>query len=170
MTKSIWVVGLSLMLLVASGPDVFAQVSKEPQYGGTISFSRTINPISWDVVDWTWKHGNDTGFYMEHLIMGDLQKGPRGANQYAFQDTDYIPTQFTQGELLESWEVKKDPLQLIFHLRKGVMWQEKPGVMKARSSWPMMWFTASIVLRTRKRPRRDAWISSARWKPRTNTL
>ena len=31
------------------------------------------------------------------------------------------------GELLEKWEVKKNPMQIIFHLRKGVMWQENPG-------------------------------------------
>ena len=37
-----------------------------------------------------------------------------------------------RGELLEKWEVKKNPMQIILHLRKGVMWQEKPGVMKAR--------------------------------------
>ena len=105
---------------------------QEPQYGGTLNIPRVINPITWDNADWTWKHGNDTGFYMEHLMSGDLQKGPRGSKQYAFQDTDYLPTQFARGELLERWEVKKNPLQLIFHLRKGIMWQEKPGVMKAR--------------------------------------
>jgi peptide/nickel transport system substrate-binding protein len=106
--------------------------AEQPQYGGTLSFPSPINPISWDNADYVWKHGNDTGFYMEHLMSGDLQKGPRGTNQYDFQDSDYLPTPFARGELLESWEVKKNPLQLIFHLRKGIMWQEKPGVMKAR--------------------------------------
>ena len=89
----------------------------QPQYGGTLSFPSAINPISWDNADYVWKHGNDTGFYMEHLMSGDLQKGPRGTNQYDFQDSDYLPTPFARGELLESWEVKKNPLQLIFHLR-----------------------------------------------------
>jgi peptide/nickel transport system substrate-binding protein len=104
----------------------------QPQYGGTVTFYRAINPISWDIAEWTWKHGNDTGFYMEHLMMGDLQKGPRGTKQYNFHTLGYIPPEVTRGELLEKWEVKKNPMLIIFHLRKGVMWQERPGIMKAR--------------------------------------
>jgi peptide/nickel transport system substrate-binding protein len=37
-----------------------------------------------------------------------------------------------RGELVERWEIKKNPPSVVFHLRKGVMWQEKPDVMKAR--------------------------------------
>jgi peptide/nickel transport system substrate-binding protein len=105
---------------------------KEPQYGGTLTFSRAINPISWDTSEWIWKHASDTGFYMEHLMMGDLQKGPRGTNEFAFHNSFYMVPAALRGELLQSWEVKKNPLQIILYLRKGIMWQEKPGVMKAR--------------------------------------
>lgn len=105
---------------------------KEPQYGGTLVFSRALNPIAWDIGEWVWKHANDTGFVMEHLLTGDLQKGPRGTNEFAFHTTSWIPPEFTRGELAERWEVRKNPLQLIFYLRKGIMWQEKPGVMRAR--------------------------------------
>ncbi len=65
-------------------------------------------------------------------MMGDLQKGPRGTKQYAFDTLGWIPPEVTRGELLEKWEVKKNPMQIILHLRKGVMWQERPGIMKAR--------------------------------------
>ena len=125
---------LSLLLLgsFAYGATAKGASVKQPQYGGTLTIVTDMNPISWDIDDWIWKHANDTGFYMEHLLMGDLQKGPRGTNQYAFQDGGWIPPEVLRGQLLQSWEVKKNPLQLIFHLRKGVMWQEKPGVMKAR--------------------------------------
>lgn len=105
---------------------------KEPQYGGTLTFSRALNPIAWDIGEWVWKHSNDTGFVMEHLLMGDLQKGPRGTNQFAFHTTSWIPPEFTRGELAERWEVKKNPMQIRIYLRKGVKWQEKPGVMKSR--------------------------------------
>jgi peptide/nickel transport system substrate-binding protein len=105
---------------------------KEPQYGGTISFARSIAPISWDNYDWQWKHGQDTGFYNEHLMMGDLQKGPRGTNQFPFKGSHYMPPKILRGELLERWETKKNPMQIILHLRKGIMWQEKPEIMKAR--------------------------------------
>ena len=93
---------------------------------------RPLIPLSWDNAGWVWKHAYDTGFYMEHLMMGDLQKGPRGTNQYDFKENSWFPHNVLRGELLEKWEIKKKPMQIIFHLRKGVMWQEKPGVMKAR--------------------------------------
>ncbi len=112
-----------------------ANAAEEPKYGGTVRFmdmAPTVNPLSWDNADWVWKHGHDTGFYAEHLIMGDLQKGPRGTNEYAFHASGWIPPEVQRGELAESWEVKKSPLRIIFHLRKGVYWQEKPGVMKSR--------------------------------------
>jgi peptide/nickel transport system substrate-binding protein len=113
-------------------PKAKGPISQEPQYGGTLTLLRTINPIAWDIAEWTWKHANDTGFYMDHLMIGDLQKGPRGAKKFDFQTEAWNPLQFCRPELLESWEVKKNPMQIIFHLRKGIMWQEKPGVMKAR--------------------------------------
>jgi peptide/nickel transport system substrate-binding protein len=127
---------VSLMMLVFV-LNIFAAAPKTetPQYGGTFTLLEmypAVNPISWDNVNWVWKHGYDTGFYIEHLMMGDLQKGPRGTKQYDFLENSWIPIQFVRGELLEKWEVKKKPLQVIFQLRKGVMWQEKPGVMKAR--------------------------------------
>ena len=116
----------------AAGVKAKAAAIKEPQYGGTITFARTRAPISWDNYDWIWKHGQDAGFYIEHMMMGDLQKGPRGTNQFSFGGSEYMPPKILRGELLEKWEVKKNPLQIILYLRKGIMWQEKPGVMKAR--------------------------------------
>jgi peptide/nickel transport system substrate-binding protein len=129
------ILSIILFLLLGSfsyGAATKATAAKAPQYGGTLTFHRTINPIAWDTREWTWKYSNDSGFYAEHLMMGDLQKGPRGANQFEFQTEAWNPTQFVRGELLEKWEVKKNPMQIILHLRKGIMWQEKPGVMKAR--------------------------------------
>jgi peptide/nickel transport system substrate-binding protein len=116
----------------AKAPAAKGPAAKAPQYGGTLTFHRVINPIAWDINEWTWKHGNDTGFYMEHLIMGDLQKGPRGSKVFEFHNAGWIPPAVSRGELLESWEVKKKEMQIILHLRKGVMWQERPGIMKAR--------------------------------------
>ena len=98
--------------------------------GGIVTYTDlvpTVNPMTWDIDDWNWKHGYDTGFYMEHLLMGDLQKGPRGSKKTSFQNNAWVPPDIMTGELLEKWEVKKKPMQIILHLRKGMMWQEKPG-------------------------------------------
>ncbi len=153
----------------AVSPKAKSAVVQEPQYGGTLTLPRPINPIAWDIAEWTWKHANDTGFYMDHLMMGDLQKGPRGANKFDFQTEAWNPLQLCRPELLESWEVKKNPMQIIFHLRKGIMWQEKPGVMKARE------LVADDVVYSLNRMKEFPqglqnfiWILSEKWKPPTN--
>ncbi len=115
--------------------------------GGIVTYTDlvpTVNPLTWDIEDWNWKHGYDTGFVMEHLLMGDLQKGPRGSKKTTFENNGWVPPDNMTGELLEKWEVKKKPMQLILHLRKGVMWQEKP-FMKARE------FVADDVVYTANR-------------------
>jgi peptide/nickel transport system substrate-binding protein len=115
----------------------FSQVlaAEKVQYGGTLTYldqAPGLEPISWDIADWVWKHAYDTGFYSEHLMMGDLLKGPRGSREYLFTAKAWLPPNVVRGELLEKWEVKKNPLQIILHLRKGVLWQDRPGVMKSR--------------------------------------
>jgi peptide/nickel transport system substrate-binding protein len=84
-----------------------------------------VSPMSWDNADWVWKHGYDTGVYAEHLLMGDLSKGPRGSKQYEFKTSTWIPPNVIRGELLQKWEVKKNPPQLVFSLRKDVFFQKK---------------------------------------------
>jgi peptide/nickel transport system substrate-binding protein len=126
---------LLLMTLWAFGVFAAAKTVEAPKYGGTLTLFESypaIAPMSWDNADWVWKHAYDTGFYMEHLLMGDLQKGPRGTNQYNFEENSWFPPEVVRGELVQKWEIRKKPPQVIFHLRKGVMWQEKPGVMKTR--------------------------------------
>lgn len=140
---------LATSLIIVSAIIVFwgpgkAGAQQAVKYGGTLTiFDQVpmVNPMSWDNADWNWKHGYDTGYYIEHLLMGDLQKGPRGTKQWAFGGTgSYIPPFAVRGELVERWEVRKKPLSIVFHLRKGVMWQDKPGIMKARE------FVASDVV------------------------
>jgi peptide/nickel transport system substrate-binding protein len=130
-----WIV-LAALLFVPVFPVSLTQAQEKVQYGGTLIYTDMypqINPMSWDSADWNWRHGYDTGYYIEHLMMGDLQKGPRGARLFDFKNVGaYIPPEAVRGELAERWEVKQKPLSIIFYLRKGVMWQEKPGVMKAR--------------------------------------
>ncbi|MBN1381333.1 MAG: ABC transporter substrate-binding protein [Deltaproteobacteria bacterium] len=139
LTKSLIMVA-AILVLYAGG----VEAQQAVKYGGTLTFFDQVcmvNPMSWDNADWNWKHGYDTGYFIEHLLMGDLQKGPRGTNQFDFGGTgSYIPEEVLRGELVERWEVVKNPMSVVFHLRKGVMWQEKPGIMKARE------FVASDVV------------------------
>lgn len=132
---------LAAALFFGMGP--LCAGAEEPQYGGTLRFLSQysyIPNLSWDNYDWNWKHAHDTGLVMEHLMTGDLQKGPRGTNEFAFQSNAWWPPEFRAGELAESWTVEKDPPRVVFKLRKGIYWQERPGVMKSRE------FTADDVV------------------------
>ncbi len=116
-----WLI-LSTMLLGTFNPT--ADAAENVQYGGTLTYLDQVpglDPMSWDIMDWVWKHAYDTGFYMEHLMMGDLRKGPRGTKEYAFTAKAWIPPSIQRGELLEKWEAKKNPMQIILYLRKGVL-------------------------------------------------
>ena len=128
---------LSLFIILAFtlGSLALASAAEKPQYGGTIRICTiypTLNALTWDPYDWGWKTNHDASLYMEHLLVGDLQKGPRGTNEYPFVADAHIPPQFVKGELAESWKLQNDPLAIVFKIRKGIMWQEKKGVMKAR--------------------------------------
>jgi peptide/nickel transport system substrate-binding protein len=133
--QGIYIYTVMMMVLPLAITITNAGAAEKVQYGGTLTYMDlhpNMNPMTWDIVDWNWKHAYDTGLYADHLLVGDLQKGLRGSKKYAFQANGWIPPEVVRGELLEKWEVKKNPMQIILKLRKGVMWQEKPGVMKAR--------------------------------------
>ena len=115
--------------------EVVIPPSGEPQYGGTcksLTVYAGIDPISWDQADICWMHNHSSSPYAESLVIGDLQKGPRGTNEYSFMSQAWIPPIFSKGGLSESWEIENEPLRMIFHLRKGIYWQDKPGIMSSR--------------------------------------
>ncbi len=105
-----------------------------PQYGGSLNIGTvvvTLAALSWDPADWTWKSNHDTGAVREQLFAGDLEKSVRKGGKFTFVAESYLPSEAWRGELAESWEWE-DPLTLVVHLRRGVMFPDKPGVMRAR--------------------------------------
>lgn len=119
-----------------------AVAQEKPQTGGTLdvmTMYQTLDAVTWDTTKWNWKANHDM-LFMDHLIMGDLEKGPRGTDEFDFVAQAYIPSEHYRGDLAESWEVKEDPLQIVFNLREGVYWPEKEGVMERRE------FVASDVV------------------------
>ncbi len=111
----------------------FAQ--EAPQYGGTLNIGMvyvTLSPLSWDPAAWPWKFGQDTGLMYEQLFAGDLSKSLRKGGKYTFRPDAWLPSDAIRGELAEKWEWKDDPLRVEIKLRKGVMFPDKPGVMKSR--------------------------------------
>jgi peptide/nickel transport system substrate-binding protein len=106
----------------------------EPHYGGVLNVgtvSITLSALSWDPADWTWKSNHDTGLVREHLFAGDLSQSVRHGGPHSFISDAYIPSEALRGELAERW-YWEDDLTVIVELRKGIMWHDKPGVMRAR--------------------------------------
>jgi peptide/nickel transport system substrate-binding protein len=135
-----WGAGLLAAGALAAGA---AQAQDKPQYGGTLDIATmfyTLSALSWDPYDWNWKLNHDTGEFYEQLIVGDLDKSKKKGGKYAFIIDAFLPADSQRGELAESWEETQNPPGVIFHLRKGVMFPEKAGVMKARE------FTADDVV------------------------
>jgi len=112
-----------------------AQRMETPKYGGTLEILNVVaglSALSFDSYDWPWKHNIDTGSAYEQLFAADVSKAKSRGGKYSLTLDAYIPTDLLRGELAERWEWKENPLRLIVTLRTGVMFPEKPGVMKAR--------------------------------------
>ena len=121
-------------LLGAASMGAIAQAEK-PQLGGTLNIGNvyvTLSPLSWDPADWAWKFGQDTGLMYEQLFVGDLSKSIRRGGKHAFVADSWLPSDAIRGELAESWKTLENPFRVEVKLRKGVMFPDKPGVMKSR--------------------------------------
>lgn len=110
-----------------------AQAGK-PQYGGELKLGTVyvgISALSWDPADYNWKINHDAGGQYEVLWSGDLSKSVKAGGKHKFVADAWLPSDAIRGELAQSWKWL-DLLKLEIKLRKGVMYPEKPGVMKSR--------------------------------------
>jgi peptide/nickel transport system substrate-binding protein len=108
--------------------------AEAPQYGGTLNLGTvyvTLSALSFDPADWNWKVNHDAGMVYELLFAADLEKSVGQGGPYPFQSEGWLPPDAIRGELAESWEWE-DPLTVVIHLRRGVRFSGKPGVMAAR--------------------------------------
>jgi len=124
-----WIAGL---LAVVGG--AAAAAGETPQYGGTLTVGTeysSISSTSWDPADWHWKTNNDA-LYLDHLLIGDQSKSVKRGGPFHFTSGLWMPDGVQTGDLAETWRLVDEPLSVVFELRKGVMWPDKPNVMKAR--------------------------------------
>ena len=120
----------AIALLLSAGAHAEA-----PKPGGTLNVGTvyiTLSALSFDPADWNWKLNHDTGQYYEALFAADLSKSTRNGGKYPFYADAYLPTDAIRGELAETWSWKENPLRVEINLRHGIMFPEKPGVMKSR--------------------------------------
>ena len=108
-----------------------------PQYGGTITFldgyGAAQAPTSWHKGPGSfWNAGIWHEPMYETLLANDIVlKGPRGTGESGFYHSAGEIMEVMTGRLAERWSLP-DPKTLIYHLRRGVMWSGKPGVMESR--------------------------------------
>ena len=108
-----------------------------PQYGGTITFldgfGAAFPPTAWNQGEGSsWTAGIYHEPMYETLLANDIVlKGPCGTGESGFYHSNAGILEVLTGKLAERWELP-DPKTLIWHLRRGVMWAGKPGVMESR--------------------------------------
>jgi peptide/nickel transport system substrate-binding protein len=87
-----------------------------PQYGGTITFSSSVDANSFDPY-------YETSIAATNLTSSMLCMRSWTLNPAIWpQSIEYSPENTMAGDLAESWE-EPDPQTVIFHLRKGIYWQ-----------------------------------------------
>ena len=92
-----------------------------PEYGGTLTNAIHTDPGNIDPYTWIFGSGAITSLVYEKLGIADWAT-PR--DEVDLRGT-YIPDFIIKGRLAESWETP-DPTTIIFHIRQGVHWHDKP--------------------------------------------
>jgi len=105
--------------------------SKTPKHGGTLILARNSDPRGTDPAFNDKSHTTLIHPVTNKMITGDWWKGPAGTNEWPWDMAGPPPERLWKGMLVESWETKALD-HYVFHVRKGVMWQAKKGVMEAR--------------------------------------
>ena len=90
-----------------------------PQYGGSLTYARLIQPPHADP-RFSWQPGIAIDGVAEMLAIADWGI-PR--DEFAIK-TEYFPLYAMKGHLAESWETPDDKT-IVFNIRQGVNWQNK---------------------------------------------
>jgi peptide/nickel transport system substrate-binding protein len=92
----------------------------EPEYGGTIV---TVKPVVVPVFD-PYQGGYPCWQpWLKRLLAFDWALD-RKVWSFSYH---FAPLEYHKGHLAESWE-QPDPQSMVFHIRKGIKWQDKPPV------------------------------------------
>jgi len=120
---------------LAASPALAETPQDKPKYGGALEIGTvyvTLSALSFDPADWNWKLNHDTGLFYEQLFAADLSKSRQNGGKHPFYADAWLPSDAIRGELVESWKWDENPLRVTMKVRPGVMFPEKPGVMKKR--------------------------------------
>ena len=104
--------------------DSLGRMVEKPQYGGVLN-------LVVDQPDGSFDPNTYYGAFFampvyEHLSAADWSRGPSGTGEFPMNST-YEPLEGRVGFVAESWE-QPDLHTVIYHIRKGVHFQDKPPV------------------------------------------
>jgi peptide/nickel transport system substrate-binding protein len=99
--------------------------SEKPQYGGTITIAQTTDPTSFDDVTVVHAYTLTLNLTNDVLLQGDWTKGPAGTGQATYTLGSINTMNLKTGALADSWEIPYKG-KIVFHIREGVHWQNKP--------------------------------------------
>ena len=98
---------------------------KKPQYGGVLTMALEGSPTGLDDA-YVWGAGMYPVFLTnEELYEGDYTKGSQGTGEAGFMIQGTIFLDYSRPRLATSYELKNGDT-IIYHLRKGVRWQNRP--------------------------------------------
>jgi len=131
----LWAVGCLLVLTMAVAAqgkdmvkDALGRQVEKPQYGGTFTYALTAGIYSFDPPTMpSFVYCPTVEFTNEELITGNWLKGPAGSGNSGWLAEEFPRVELEGYRLAEKWEVV-DPNTIIWHLRKGVRFHNKPPV------------------------------------------
>jgi len=110
--------------VVEEGPEmilnVWGESVEKPQYGGTLVIAEVFNFGS--ACDPYYGGSTWTYCYVLECLRSSDYSLPREVDDFRSQ---YVADASLRGHIAESWETP-NPLTIIFHIRQGVRWQDKP--------------------------------------------
>ena len=118
---------VKVTLTKSDGITKVEKMMEKPQYGGTFVGCRDTKLLGFDHVFTYPASCEVTHLTNDELLIGDWRYGPTGTGEATFLLRGVFYTKFYQGALAESWEFP-DMGTIIYHIRKGVHWQNKPPV------------------------------------------
>jgi peptide/nickel transport system substrate-binding protein len=104
-------------------------LTEVPKYGGVLRILWKADTLGFDDLVQSNSNGYTLQLTHEELWQGDWAKGPAGTNEvtWAVLGIEAYPAKYSTGVLAESWEMSGAKNEnLIFHIRKGVYWHNKP--------------------------------------------
>ena len=100
--------------------NVWGELVETPQHGGTLPIAILVDWAVWDLYDGGWSL-NPVRLVQEKLGQINWALDPA---EYDLAQAGWLTIDNVTGALAESWETP-DPLTTIFHIRKGVHYQDK---------------------------------------------